>query len=334
MIKYIQLVLIVVLTGFVSCEEISSEETTGNWIKYSDFEGYTRSGAVSFVIGEFAYIGLGYDGDEYLKDFWRYDSERNFWEEVAPFPGTGRIAGIGFSLDEKGYVGTGFNADLEIEELDDFWEYNPSSNEWTQKSSFEGGPRYSAVSFSLLGSGYVGTGYDGNYLKDFWRYDAVSDSWTQTVSLFGSKREDAIAFVIEDVAYVGAGVNNGQAVYDFWSFSPESDSWIDLSLNSEEETYDEFIAAMGRQGAVTFVLNNIAYITTGLTSSYSNSIYSYDPSANRWSGDWTAFEGVGRTDAVSFTINSKGFVVTGKSASLRHDDIWGFEPLQEYEEFD
>ena len=57
------------------------EDLVGNWIKSSDFEGVTRSGAVSFTIGELAYVGLGFDGDDYLQDFWSYDPGSNFWRE-------------------------------------------------------------------------------------------------------------------------------------------------------------------------------------------------------------------------------------------------------------
>ncbi len=332
--RHLKLVVVMAFALASCTEDISEDSTNGNWIKYSDYEGNTRSGAVGFTIGEFAYVGLGTDGEDYLTDFWRYDPSRNFWEQMTPFPGTGRISAIGLSINGKGYVGTGFNADLEVEELDDFWEYDPIANSWTQRARFQGGARYSAVAFTVLGKGYVGTGFDGSYLKDFWSYDPTSDSWSQTVSLFGSKREGAVAFVVDDVAYVGAGINNGQFLYDFWSFVPESNSWNDLSLTDDDDTYDEFIAAMGRQDAVAIALDGIAYIATGLAGSYSSAVFSYNPSTNRWSDDWTSFEGTSRGEAVSFVINNKGYIVCGRSASLRHDDIWGFEPDEEYEEFD
>lgn len=332
--------LLIGLLGSVSfllaCNEgTDDDDSDGNWVKLSDFEGNTRSGAVSFTIGDFAFVGLGSDGDDYLNDFWRYDPSRNFWQEMAPFPGEGRIASVGFSIGAKGYVGTGFNEDLEIEELKDFWEYDSETNTWTQLSDFGGSARYSSVAFTLSGSGYVGTGYDGSYLKDFWKYDPSADEWAQTVSLFGSKRESAIAFVIDDVAYVGSGRNNGQFIFDFWSFSPETDSWNDLSIeDSDDDSYDEFNDAMGRYDAVAFVMDGIAYISTGLTDSYTSATFSYDPVRNRWDDEWTSFEGTSRASAVSFTINNQGYVVTGRSASQRHDDIWVFDPFEEFDEFD
>ena len=49
----------------------------------------------------------------------------------------------------------------------DFWEYDPSTNVWTQKADFGGGARSGAVGFSIGSKGYIGTGG----ANDFWEYD-------------------------------------------------------------------------------------------------------------------------------------------------------------------
>lgn len=337
MAKYLLLILTVgSMVMMSSCSDSDDDDdTNGNWVKLSDYEGNTRTGAVSFTIGEFAYVGLGTDGDDYLKDFWRYDQSRNFWEEMASFPGEGRISAVAFSADGKGYVGTGFNEDLETEELGDFWSYDPNTNSWTEVAPFGGSARYSAVSFSINDEGYVGTGFDGNYLKDFWKYDPASNSWEQVVSLFGSKRESALAFVIDGVAYVGTGRNNGSLLYDFWSYRPGTDEWVDLSIDDDDDdSYDQFNAAMARYDAVAFVMDGMAYISTGINDSYLSSVYSFDPSSNVWLDEYTGFEGTSRGGAVSFTINEQGYITTGRSSAQRHDDIWSFQPLDEYDQFD
>ena len=329
--------LLLGLLWLQSCTDTidNDDDGDGNWVRRSDYEGDTRSGAVSFTIDGFAYVGLGSDGDDYFKDFWRYDPERNFWQEVAEFPGEGRISAVAFSLEGKGYVGTGFNTDLQEEELRDFWEYNPTEDTWTRVSDFGGSARFSAVAFTLNNKGYVGTGYDGSFLKDFWTYDPTTDTWEQTVSLFGSKRENAIAFVINGIAYVGSGINNNQFLYDFWAFDPENESWEDLALNDDDDDYDEFISAMERDDAVSFIIDDVAYIGTGRgSSSFLANVIAFDPLTNRWQDGFTFFEGTSRAAAVGFTLNNKGYIVTGRSGSSRHDDIWEFRPADEFDEFD
>tara|TARA_B100001245_G_C22860915_1_gene413954 strand:+ start:196 stop:1206 length:1011 start_codon:yes stop_codon:yes gene_type:complete len=319
--------------AIASCDE--TEETEyGNWVKYSDYEGVTRSSAVSFTIGEYAYVGLGTDGDDYLLDLWRYDAAKNFWQQMADFPGPGRVSAVSFAANGKGYVTTGFNDDLDTEELNDLWEYDPSSNTWTQKTSFPGTARYDAVAFTLNDHGFVGTGYDGNYLKDFYRYDPTTDTWTQTVSLYGSKREAAVSFVIDNKAYIISGRNNGVYLYDFWAFDAESESWIELSLNDEDDTYDEFVLALSRYDACSFVLDGTAYVGLGISSTYLTTFYTYDPLTNEWDDEVTTFEGSGRSDAATFVINNVPYVVTGRNSSQRFDDIWAYYPDEEYNEYD
>ena len=63
--------------------------------------------------------------------------------------------------------------------LNDFWEYNPSTNTWTKKADFGGVGRVAAVGFSIGSKGYLGTGQTNDYLaelseetlKVFWEYN-------------------------------------------------------------------------------------------------------------------------------------------------------------------
>lgn len=86
----------------------------------------------------------------------------------ATFPGPPRSAAVAFSVNERGYFGTGFDGK---EYYKDFWEYDPETNKWTQKTDFPGSARNDATAFGLSDKGYIGSGYDGNYLKDFYVYD-------------------------------------------------------------------------------------------------------------------------------------------------------------------
>ena len=61
---------------FIGCnnDDEDEDDTLGNWVKKSAFDGPARSSATSFVIGTYAYVTTGYTGDEYLKDLWAYNS--------------------------------------------------------------------------------------------------------------------------------------------------------------------------------------------------------------------------------------------------------------------
>ena len=162
------LMIILLIVAGCSDPAETTEELLGEWYKQSSYEGVARSGAVGFVIDGKAYVGTGYDGDKWLKDFYQYDAEKNNWYKKADFPGAARSAAVAFALNGKGYVGTGFDG---TNYLKDFYQYDPSTDSWTQIADFSGTARFQATAFVLENYGFVGTGYDGNYLKDIYAYD-------------------------------------------------------------------------------------------------------------------------------------------------------------------
>src|SRR5439155_1183684 len=107
----------------------------------------------------------------------------------------------------------------------DFWEYDPSTNVWTQKANFGGPARENAVGFSIGSKGYVGTGYNfGGVYKDFWEYDPISNIWTRRADFGGTARYVAVGFSIGSKGYVGTG-NDGILKKDFWEYDPATNSW-------------------------------------------------------------------------------------------------------------
>jgi N-acetylneuraminic acid mutarotase len=315
-----------------SCTKTSSTstDTSGNWVKRSDFEGVTRSEAVSFVIGDTAYIGTGYDGTNRLGDLWAYDQVNNFWHQEAHMPGTGRSSAIAFTAAGSGYIATGYDG---LNMLQDVWQYSPANNSWSKKNDFAGGARYDAVGFSISDKGYVSTGYDGNYLKDLWQYDPASDLWAQQITLGGSKRSAAVAFVYNNKAYVCTGSNNGSTtgVNDLWVYDPTATPvWTEKRKisNVSTDAYDDAYAII-RNNAVAFVMNGKGYITTGENGAVLNDTWEYDFTNDLWVKK-TAFEGVARTGATAFSIKDRGYVLTGRSSSTPFDDIREFLPLDAY----
>jgi N-acetylneuraminic acid mutarotase len=316
-----------------SCHKSSTTTLVGNWVQQSEFEGVARSSATAFSIGNLGYVGAGYDGEVRLKDFWSYDPDRNSWTQIAEFPGTARNSAVGFSAAGKGFVGFGYTGDVKLR---DFWQYDPGTNTWDSITAPNGpAARYGAVAFSINDIGYVGTGYDGNYLKDLWAYDPANNTWTQKNSYGGSKRRDAVAFVIDGKGYICTGVNNGSYENELYMYDPQADSWTAKRKISDvsDQSYDDNYTII-RSNAVAFVMSGKAYIATGTIGSLKSDVWEYDPVTDLWSPK-TNFEGSPRTDAVAFSTSSgRGYVLTGKSTSYQFDDIWEFKPNDVYNKAD
>jgi len=342
--KMKKLILIGCLITFTlsSCTSESSY-TQGVWKQRSDFDGVARSEASSFMIDGDGYICCGYNGKNRLYDLWKYNVSTNSWTQKASLPESAkRNAAVGFSINGKGYITTGYNGNTYLK---DTWEYNPATNEWTQKADFGGSARYCALSFAIDNYGYVGTGYDDNYLKDFYRYDPSSDKWvimdgtTGMNGFSGSKRRSGTSFVIDNIAYVCCGQGNGTYVYDFWKFDPKTGAWSqlrDIADTNDDEDYDDDYAGILREKAISFVIDGKGYLVTGASGSIKTDYWIYDPATDLWSGDsdddYTAFEGSARYSAVGFSTGTKGFVVTGGSSSLYYDDMWELLPYEREEE--
>jgi N-acetylneuraminic acid mutarotase len=336
-VKIFILLLPVLSLFLLSCNEDESEsDTDGNWIKSIYFEGQPRAGSVQFTIDSKVFVGLGYNGDDYFKDFYVFDIETGLWDEIATFPANGREKAVAFAINGKGYVGLGYNRDLIIEEMKDFWEYNPATNEWKSIADFPGTARYNAVAFAIENFGYVGTGYDGSfYRSDFFSYNQTSASWEEVASFPGGKRDEAVATVSNGKAYFMSGRNNGSFDEDIWEFDPESKRWKDITPDDDEEYYEEFKSAVSRYRAVCISLNERIFIGTGIDNSggSSNGFYEFNTQTGIWKNK-TDFEGAARSNAIGYVIDSRCFVGLGQNGSSRWDDIWELKPDAEYDEKD
>ena len=160
--RFYRPVLIMALSIMVlhGCSNDEDDEDLGNWIDRSVFDGSPRSGVSGFVIDNVGYMGVGYDGDDYLNSFWSYDMEGDYWSQKADFPGVARNAAVGFEVNGTGYIGSGYDG---VDELNDFYAYNPSSNSWTQIASLPETKRRSAVAFGANGYGYFRSEWYGHH---------------------------------------------------------------------------------------------------------------------------------------------------------------------------
>ena len=208
--------LIILIISLISFSITRAQ--TDTWTQKASFGGIARSEAVSFTIGDKAYVGLGALSIPEGVEFWEYDPIADVWTQKADFDGIERRHAVAFSIDNIGYVGTGlfFNAIC----LKDFYAYDPVYNSWTQKSDFGGPECAGAVAFSLNGKGYVGTGYtlensQRQDLQSFWEYDPTNDNWTQVSNFGGDPRSYAVAFCINGYGFVGTGNHNSNNYQDF-----------------------------------------------------------------------------------------------------------------------
>ncbi|MFT5778509.1 MAG: hypothetical protein ACI837_001465 [Crocinitomicaceae bacterium] len=248
----------------VPSDDWSNEEAIGNAVGL----GLERCAAVSFPIGNFAYVGTGSStGNPYFVDFWQYDPATDSWAQMANFDGSARRHAIGFAISGKGYVGTGVDENENYKK--DFWEYNPGTNTWFQLGDFGGSARQSAVGFSMGSKGYLITGDDGVPTSDFWEYDPILDQWTQKPDFAGSSRAGAVGFGIYPQIVLATGYDiNLNYMDDVWEFNIDSNIWVQRNDFPGD----------ARTTAVAFEMNGLGYLGTGYNDDYLDDFWSYEAS--------------------------------------------------------
>lgn len=292
-------------------------QVPNDWDAFPDFGGNARSGAVSFTIGNKAYVGTGKSGSTLQRDFWQFDGATNTWTQLADFGGGLRTDAVGFGLGTKGYIGTGSDGS---NSKNDFWEYDPFTNVWTARAAFSGQPRQAGVAFTIAGKGYIGLGANGaTHYIDVAEYDPNNNTWTGKAvfanNVAGAGRTKAIAFSIGNKAFVGLGLNNlGSYTSDLWQFDPLANTWV------QKASYP----GAARSGAVGFAIGSKGYVGTGWNgSTYYNDINVYDPSNNGWLSV-QSFPGTARANAIAFVLGSKAYVGLGMNATASFKDLFQF----------
>lgn len=286
----------------------------GNWDLRAELEGVARSSAVSFTIGNLAFIGTGLDvANNALADFWQYDPARNAWTQLADFPGKARSEAVAFATrQKKGYLGTGIDAQGNL--LRDFYEYDPTTNAWKRIADFSGSARRSATAFSLYDLGFVALGFDGSERADLWRYSPSTNQWTERQYIGGPARVGATAFVINNIAYVGGGSAQDSNLNDFWMYNSDTNNWTSRRSIPEVTRSNSYGSG--------FSINAVGYLLVGTDR---KGVLAYRPEDDSWT-ELQPFEGSTRTKAVGFSSGQKGYITTGATGKTRFDDLWEFDP--------
>jgi N-acetylneuraminic acid mutarotase len=197
------------------------------WIQRADFPGAAREGAVGMAINGMGYVGTGAAPSPYAnpynyRDWWQFDPNANVWTRKSDFAGGPRTQATGCAAGSFGYLGTGFyNPPFGLGNMffNDWWQYNPANDSWTQKSNLPGPVRRSAVSFGWNGTAYLGTGMLSNYYptSDFWSYSPQTDNWTYRQG-FPENVYNAAGFAVNGIGYIGTGSTDktGPGTYQFW----------------------------------------------------------------------------------------------------------------------
>ncbi|MEQ9442908.1 MAG: IPT/TIG domain-containing protein [Cyclobacteriaceae bacterium] len=244
---------------------------------------------------------------------WEFNEETITWtKESIPFDvqHSGTCIGNG----SKGYVYTATSTD-------NFWEYDATTNTWTQKPDFPGARRDKPTSFSVNGNVYVGLGTDFEPYSevdyfDFYKFDTSLNQWIKVSDFpndpYTRGRTEASTFVIDQAAYVVGGARTTGS-YSAWKYQPDEDQWVSIADFPDARNYTS-----------SFSLNGKGYIANGspVGGGERKECWEYNPATNTWS----PFSDIGhksRFRGFAFVINGTAYV--GGGSGGRYDDLTEYE---------
>lgn len=240
------------------------------------------------------------------------------WVQKEDKGGTGIESASSFAIGNRGYIVGGFYGGRKK----DFWEWDQSTNIWTQLTDFTGDARNTAVGFELNQKGYFGLGTvsSGVFLDDIWEWNPLNGIWTKKgFEQSIGKRTYSVSFVIDDEVFIGLGHIGSEIVKDFWKWNPSTNVWTKLP---------DFPGG-ARSRATAFAIGDNAYVGLGY---YNNVVFSdfwkWDNILEEWS-QMPNFEGGARDRATSFSIKGYGFVGLGHNGNNYKNDFWSFDPTIE-----
>lgn len=161
------------------------------------------------------YIGMGEGaGNRNLKDWWEYDIVSNRWTRKADLPGPARHHPFYFTVNGMAYLGLGHGS----EQVDnksiyqDFYQYNPETDQWKRMNDFPGMGRVAGTQFDYNGYGYILSGQGTNHYNlvtgEFWQYNPKTDKWIVLTPHKGSGRWAPGSFIIDNKVYFTCGTSD------------------------------------------------------------------------------------------------------------------------------
>jgi N-acetylneuraminic acid mutarotase len=217
---------------------------------------------------------------------YEYNIINKTWTPKGIFPGLTRIDGTIVVVGAKAYFGLGISFDyVTMLFYHDWWEYDPATDQWTQKADFPAAARTASTAFAASGKAYVVGGYDREvtetYSKQTWQYDPALDAWEQKANLPGPARDEAAGFGIGDKGYVGTGrgkimvLNNPVTIYfkDFYEYNALTNTWLQKADYPQATRFCAF----------AFMIRGNGFIGGGYNASAGyRDLYMYDQLTNQW----------------------------------------------------
>lgn len=272
-----------------------------------------RAAAAVATYNNMAYIygGRAQTRSEIKGDFWQYDPQRDSWTKLKQPPLKARTGAVAIATDSLIYIGLGFNGHAynEASYLRDWWQYNPSTEEWKQLQDYPTRETAAPSVFLHEDNIYVAFGsYDISTNKLF-RYSITKNTWSEVHAGLCAKLVETVATSI-----------NGR------SFAGTNRYWYELNhTTSQWERRGDYKKDGNWLSSTLLQHNNYIYILGGRewTDTASKSgIIRYNIHTDSWDFIGHLPKDAGKENAIGFTINGIAYYGLGEEMGKTSDKLY------------
>jgi len=214
---------------------------TDSWTSLGETPLSPRVNATACTKGDKVYIGLGFNGnffikDSYLRDWWCYDPGTNEWTRLADYPNANTDCATAFVSANELYVGYGYSAGY----VRDMFRYSISTDTWDSIDvhvSYHGYPTrsFGGTGCTCQNRHFMGSGYYGASL-DWWAEFVDGTHWEKRTAIPGKTRTLAASAATDNYVYVTGGMHyggvntTGDVLRDIRRYDPNHDSWTFVTV--------------------------------------------------------------------------------------------------------
>jgi hypothetical protein len=284
-------------------------------------------------------------------------SQAQYWIQKSSFGGVGRHRAVGCATENKGYLGLGHvnGSGVDIS-YKDWWEYDPSSDTWSQKASYPMN-NHGATSFVVNNQPCVGGGSALN--GEFFKFNPIQNTWNPIAPCPFFNPGDTQGFSVNNKGYVYVGQQmaeydpstNGWSlkatppiIFGSWtcSFTVEGSGYVKAGTKLFEykpihNTWTQRAEFPGASsgGSYGFSILQRGFVTCGYVgglSTVTDQVWSFYPGTNSWQLE-LEFPGTSRRFPVAFSIHERGYFGTGTNG-INLNDFWQYNPTNNTSEID